>query len=306
MLHHRCSATSSPRTVVLLSPFARTGAAGCERKLSPSAVALAGVAINLLLAALKLGAGLISGSAALIADAGHVRATTAASPLPLLHRLCMPQPLPPFDALLFSPQSCSDLLSDGLCLAATRVPAWERGCTLAIAALLAGTGAAMISSSGELLWQQAGAGEGAAPAMRAIDLAALLVALISVASKEWLFRTTREVRAAAGPLPGPADASTWTRAHTHTRTSSHNTRTTERGLRPPPLTPPPRLQVGERLHCKTLVANAQHHRSDAMSSVAAILGIGGSIAGFACVDSVAAVLVGGMVLRVAFETAVGA
>ena len=64
--------------------------------------------------------------------------------------------------------------------------------------------------------------------------------------------------------------------------------------------------VGKRRSSSTLIANAHHHRSDAMSSIAAVLGIGGSLAGFACVDALAALTVGGMVLKLGIETAIGA
>ena len=64
--------------------------------------------------------------------------------------------------------------------------------------------------------------------------------------------------------------------------------------------------VGMRHQLSTLVANAYHHRSDAMSSCAAVLGIGGSLAGFACVDALAALTVGGMVLKLGVETAIDA
>ena len=46
-----------------------------------------------------------------------------------------------------------------------------------------------------------------------------------------------------------------------------------------------------------LVANAWHARSDAASSLVVAAGIGGSLAGFAFADSVAAVIVGFMIVR---------
>jgi cation diffusion facilitator family transporter len=62
------------------------------------------------------------------------------------------------------------------------------------------------------------------------------------------------------------------------------------------------LRVGRRIRSQALVANAWHQRSDALSSVAALLGIAGSSlfdAGW--LDPVAAVVVAGMILRVAFD-----
>lgn len=55
--------------------------------------------------------------------------------------------------------------------------------------------------------------------------------------------------------------------------------------------------VGTRLNDQLLKGNAVHHRSDAMSSVAALIGIGGAMAGAAALDLVAAVVVGLLLLR---------
>ena len=63
--------------------------------------------------------------------------------------------------------------------------------------------------------------------------------------------------------------------------------------------------VGLRKRSSALVANAHHHRSDAMSSVAAALGTAGSLAGLQLVDPLAALVVGGMVVRLGIETAEG-
>ena len=57
------------------------------------------------------------------------------------------------------------------------------------------------------------------------------------------------------------------------------------------------LRIGERLRSPMLVANAWHARSDAASSLVVAAGIGGSLAGFAFADSVAAVIVGFMIVR---------
>ena len=61
--------------------------------------------------------------------------------------------------------------------------------------------------------------------------------------------------------------------------------------------------VGERARSPSLVANAHHHRSDAMSSVAAAVGAGGALAGLAAADSLAAAVVGVMVLKLGVQTA---
>ncbi|GHV46715.1 cation efflux system protein [Synergistales bacterium] len=65
---------------------------------------------------------------------------------------------------------------------------------------------------------------------------------------------------------------------------------------------------GEKLDSPSLKANAWHHRSDAMSSVGALLGIGGSIVGgdkWAVLDPIAAVLVSAFILYAAISISWG-
>lgn len=57
------------------------------------------------------------------------------------------------------------------------------------------------------------------------------------------------------------------------------------------------LHVGERLRSPMLIANAWHARSDAASSLVVAVGIGGNLLGFIYADSVAAILVGFMIVR---------
>ena len=57
------------------------------------------------------------------------------------------------------------------------------------------------------------------------------------------------------------------------------------------------LHVGERLRSPMLIANAWHARSDAASSLVVAIGIGGNLLGFVFADSVAAILVGFMIVR---------
>ena len=64
-------------------------------------------------------------------------------------------------------------------------------------------------------------------------------------------------------------------------------------------------RVGVRCGSTTLVANAFHHRSDAMSSVATAVGTCGTLMGFHAIDSLAALVVGCMVVRMGFEVAAG-
>jgi cation diffusion facilitator family transporter len=57
------------------------------------------------------------------------------------------------------------------------------------------------------------------------------------------------------------------------------------------------LHVGERLRSPMLIANAWHARSDAASSLVVALGIIGNLLGYNFADSVAAVIVGFMIVR---------
>jgi cation diffusion facilitator family transporter len=57
------------------------------------------------------------------------------------------------------------------------------------------------------------------------------------------------------------------------------------------------LRVGERLRSPMLIANAWHARSDAASSLVVAVGIGGNLLGFIFADSVAAIVVGFMIVR---------
>jgi cation diffusion facilitator family transporter len=57
------------------------------------------------------------------------------------------------------------------------------------------------------------------------------------------------------------------------------------------------LHVGERLRSPMLVANAWHARSDAASSLVVAVGITGNLLGFIYADSIAAIVVGFMIVR---------
>jgi cation diffusion facilitator family transporter len=57
------------------------------------------------------------------------------------------------------------------------------------------------------------------------------------------------------------------------------------------------LGVAERLRSPMLVANAWHARADALSSLVVAAGIAGSLAGFQFADAVAAIIVGGMIVK---------
>ena len=61
------------------------------------------------------------------------------------------------------------------------------------------------------------------------------------------------------------------------------------------------LRQGEEGNSPVLVANAWHHRADALSSVVAIIGIGGYQLGFPLLDPAAALIVAGMITKAGFE-----
>jgi len=61
------------------------------------------------------------------------------------------------------------------------------------------------------------------------------------------------------------------------------------------------LRVGDRYNSDMLRANAWHSRSDAVSSLVVVAGIGGSLIGFNYLDAFAAVIVAFMIIKVAFD-----
>ena len=56
--------------------------------------------------------------------------------------------------------------------------------------------------------------------------------------------------------------------------------------------------IGERNHSRILIANAWHHRSDAISSLVALIGIGGAQWGFPVFDPIAGILVAGWIIKI--------
>uniref|UniRef100_A0A7S4VRT5 Cation efflux protein cytoplasmic domain-containing protein n=1 Tax=Alexandrium monilatum TaxID=311494 RepID=A0A7S4VRT5_9DINO len=61
------------------------------------------------------------------------------------------------------------------------------------------------------------------------------------------------------------------------------------------------IRVGRTVDSQTLVANAWHHRSDALSSVAALVGVGGSMVGMPLLDPAAGLLVSALVAKAGVE-----
>ena len=66
------------------------------------------------------------------------------------------------------------------------------------------------------------------------------------------------------------------------------------------------LKVAKTYNSEMLKANAWHHRSDALSSIVVFIGILGSLNGYLYLDGIAAVIVGLMVIYIAWELGTGA
>ncbi len=66
------------------------------------------------------------------------------------------------------------------------------------------------------------------------------------------------------------------------------------------------FRVGRKIGSNLLVANAWHHRSDAVSSLVVLVGIAGTLAGLPYLDAVAAIGVGLMVGKIGWELGWGA
>jgi cation diffusion facilitator family transporter len=61
------------------------------------------------------------------------------------------------------------------------------------------------------------------------------------------------------------------------------------------------LRVGKATQSPSLIANAWHHRTDAISSVAALIGIVGASQGFLFMDPLAGAVVGGLIVKVGID-----
>lgn len=60
-------------------------------------------------------------------------------------------------------------------------------------------------------------------------------------------------------------------------------------------------KVGKEISSKALITDAWHHRSDAFSSLAALIGIGGALLGWTFMDPLAAVVVAIFILKVGWQ-----
>ncbi len=64
------------------------------------------------------------------------------------------------------------------------------------------------------------------------------------------------------------------------------------------------VKVGRKIHSQSIVANAWHHRSDALSSVASLVGAGAAMMGWPLFDPIAAVLVTILIFKVGWDISV--
>ena len=60
------------------------------------------------------------------------------------------------------------------------------------------------------------------------------------------------------------------------------------------------IRVGRRIESQLMIANAWHHRTDAISSVAAFIGIGGAMLGYTYLDPLAAIIVSIIIIASSF------
>ncbi len=188
-------------------------------------VATVGVAGNVALSALKLIAGIVGNSTAMISDAIHSLSDVFAT------------------AIAFIGVRLAERDAD-----ASHPYGHERFecvASLALGLILAATGLGIGYSSLEAIATRSYAGTGAPGAI------ALAAAIVSIAVKEGMFWYTRH----------------WARA----------------------------------LNSSAFMADAWHHRSDALSSIGALAGIGASMAGFAAGDAIASFMICIIILKVAFE-----
>ncbi len=188
---------------------------------------LMGSVVNVVLLASKFAAGVLGGSAAMIADAVH---------------------------------SLSDFMTDIVVIAFVRISAkpqdedhdyghgkYETLATSIIGMALLAVGIGICYNGGRQIWSALQGGTVEQP-----GIVALVAALASIVLKEWTYRFTKK--------------------------------------------------VGEEVGSQAVVANAWHHRSDALSSIGTAVGIGGAIAlgsKWAVLDPVAAVVVSVFIMNTA-------
>ena len=200
-----------------------------DREKSIYRVTLAGSAVNVVLLVFKFVAGLLGGSAAMIADAVHSLSDFITDVIVLL-----------FVRLSSKPEDSDHDYGHGK---------YETLATSLIGLALMCVGI-MIMYNGACSIVSAIMGN----PLPQPGMIALAAALVSIALKEWAYRFT--------------------------------------------------ARVGRKCESQAVIANAWHHRSDAMSSIGTAVGIGGAIFfgdGFEILDPVAAIVVSFFIMKVAIQ-----
>ncbi len=206
-------------------PKAEASANGDSRYREIRRVTLVGSAIDLILAVFKLLFGYLANSQALIADGIHSLSDLATD----------------FMVLVAAKHGCRDADE-------THPYGHGRFETVATVAL----GVALIVVAGGIVW------DATTRLFKPEELLqpgiwALVIAAVSVVSKEWIYHYT--------------------------------------------------MHVARKLKSNMLKANAWHSRTDAISSIVVVIGVGGTMAGLEYLDAVAAVLVGAMVAKIGWDLA---
>lgn len=245
LLRQRCPEVAASRRVVSAKNCGRQQpqweAAGteipntvnehCQRRAAALKVTWLGAGVNVGLAIVKYGAGTLSGSTALIADAAH---------------------------------SLSDLLSDVVTLLVVEA-AWappderhpygkgryEAVGSLSVAGVLVCTAGGVGWSSLSVLFDWWAGQPMVSLADSGYGTAAIAACVVSLAAKEALYHVT--------------------------------------------------VKVGKAARSQTLIANAWHHRSDAFSSVAALIGVAGGCSGMPWLDPASGLVVSALVAKAGFE-----
>ncbi|WP_443701893.1 cation diffusion facilitator family transporter [Prevotella sp.] len=198
-----------------------------EREKKIYRVTLTGSAVNVILLVFKFIAGILGGSAAMIADAVH---------------------------------SLSDFLTDIIVIAFVRISSkpededhdyghgkYETLATSIIGLALLMVGLYIFYNGARQIWDVMHGAEIEQP-----GLVALIAAIVSILLKEWTYRFT--------------------------------------------------VSIGKKVESQAVIANAWHHRSDALSSIGTAIGIGGAILlgkGWAVLDPVAALVVSVFIVKTA-------
>ncbi len=192
-------------------------------------VTLAGSAVNVVLLVFKFAAGILGGSAAMIADAVHSLSDFITDAVVILFVRLSSKPEDSDHEYGHGKYETLATSLIGLALMVVGVMIMFNGIRSIISALMGNT-------------------------LPQPGMIALVAALLSIALKEWAYRFT--------------------------------------------------IKVGHRLDSQAVVANAWHHRSDALSSIGTAVGIGGAIllgSKWSVLDPIAAVIVSVFIIRTAWQ-----